>query len=162
MKTISLWQPWASLIAFGEKHFETRSWRIRHQGPIAIHVTAKWNPKVLDWLMLHWATEGYQATDQGILRKALERHIVTLSELPLGCVLAVGYAGKLTKTRHADRMNLSRLERAAGDWSDRRWAKEIEDVRRFHAPIPAKGKQGLWDWEPPENWAELLQPRKAK
>jgi hypothetical protein len=27
MKAITLWQPWASLIAIGAKKYETRSWR---------------------------------------------------------------------------------------------------------------------------------------
>lgn len=37
MKAITLWQPWASLVATGAKIIETRSWGTRHRGPIAIH-----------------------------------------------------------------------------------------------------------------------------
>lgn len=37
MRTISLWQPWATLIAIGAKHYETRSWNIHFRGEIAIH-----------------------------------------------------------------------------------------------------------------------------
>lgn len=36
-KAISLWQPWASLIAYGVKTIETRSWSTSYRGPIAIH-----------------------------------------------------------------------------------------------------------------------------
>jgi len=37
IKAISLWQPWASLVIGGHKQFETRSWRTRYRGLLAIH-----------------------------------------------------------------------------------------------------------------------------
>lgn len=37
MKAITIKQPWATLIALGEKRFETRSWQTKYRGPIAIH-----------------------------------------------------------------------------------------------------------------------------
>ncbi len=37
MKAISIHQPWASIIALGEKHYETRNWKPQHRGPIIIH-----------------------------------------------------------------------------------------------------------------------------
>lgn len=37
MNAISLWQPWASLVAAGIKRIETRSWGTNFRGPIAIH-----------------------------------------------------------------------------------------------------------------------------
>ena len=39
MKAISIHQPWASLIALGEKHYETRNWKPQHRGPIIIHAS---------------------------------------------------------------------------------------------------------------------------
>ena len=36
MKAISLWQPWASLMAAGAKHNETRSWRTCHFGDLVV------------------------------------------------------------------------------------------------------------------------------
>lgn len=41
MKAITLWQPWASLIAIGAKKYETRSWKTNYRGPIAIHAAKK-------------------------------------------------------------------------------------------------------------------------
>lgn len=40
MKAITIWQPWASLIACGVKQYETRSWPTKYRGPIAIHAAA--------------------------------------------------------------------------------------------------------------------------
>lgn len=44
MKALSLWQPWATLMAYGLKRVETRSWAIRHRGPLLIHAAKKWTP----------------------------------------------------------------------------------------------------------------------
>ena len=41
MKALSLRQPWASLIAEGRKTIETRTWRTRYRGPLAIHASAR-------------------------------------------------------------------------------------------------------------------------
>lgn len=37
MKTITLKQPWASLVANGYKLYEFRSWKIKYRGDILIH-----------------------------------------------------------------------------------------------------------------------------
>jgi hypothetical protein len=42
MKAITIIQPWATLIALGEKKFETRSWTTKYRGPLAIHAGMKW------------------------------------------------------------------------------------------------------------------------
>lgn len=41
MKALSLRQPWASMIADGRKTIETRTWRTRYRGPLAIHASAR-------------------------------------------------------------------------------------------------------------------------
>jgi hypothetical protein len=37
MKAITLYQPWATLVAMGKKRIETRSWSTNYRGPLAIH-----------------------------------------------------------------------------------------------------------------------------
>ena len=37
MKAVTLYQPYASLVAIGAKKFETRSWKTSYRGPLAIH-----------------------------------------------------------------------------------------------------------------------------
>ncbi|HHX17064.1 MAG TPA: ASCH domain-containing protein [Mollicutes bacterium] len=37
MKVITIKQPWASLIAYGYKRYEFRSWKTNYRGPIYIH-----------------------------------------------------------------------------------------------------------------------------
>jgi activating signal cointegrator 1 len=38
---LTLWQPWASLVALGVKSIETRSWSTKYRGPLAIHAAAR-------------------------------------------------------------------------------------------------------------------------
>ncbi len=47
MKAITLWQPWATLVALGVKTIETRSWTTAYRGPLAIHAAAR-RPKFTD------------------------------------------------------------------------------------------------------------------
>ena len=44
MKAINIHQPWASVIAFGEKRFETRSWKTDYRGPLLIHASRTFIP----------------------------------------------------------------------------------------------------------------------
>jgi hypothetical protein len=37
MKAITLYQPWATLVAMGKKRIETRSWSTNYRGSLAIH-----------------------------------------------------------------------------------------------------------------------------
>ncbi len=39
-RALTLWQPWASLIAIGAKTIETRSWSTAYRGPLLIHAGA--------------------------------------------------------------------------------------------------------------------------
>ena len=41
IRALSLRQPWASLVADGRKTIETRTWRTRYRGTLAIHASAR-------------------------------------------------------------------------------------------------------------------------
>jgi activating signal cointegrator 1 len=69
MKAITIIQPWATLIALGEKKFETRSWATKHRGPLAIHAGKKIDKEVCQ---------------HEEIRAALARHGYTVDNLPAG------------------------------------------------------------------------------
>lgn len=46
MKALTVQQPWATLLATGRKRIETRSWKTKYRGPIAIHAAARISPVV--------------------------------------------------------------------------------------------------------------------
>lgn len=41
MRALTLWQPWAQLVALGVKVIETRSWGTKYRGPLLIHAAAR-------------------------------------------------------------------------------------------------------------------------
>ena len=47
MKALTLWQPWATLVAIGAKKIETRSWKTNYRGPLAIHAAKRIDKKIL-------------------------------------------------------------------------------------------------------------------
>ena len=156
IKTISLWQPHASLIALGEKPFETRSWATNHRGLLAIHASKR-PPKVGD----------LDHRFEDALRDVMCRHgIRPQTEWPMGAILCVcnlGHVGR-TSTEHfsledppAWMNKRTKYAHLFGDFSDGRFMWGLEGVRRFREPIPAKGMQGLWTWDAPDDWEQRLE-----
>lgn len=160
MKTLTLWQPWASLLACGAKKFETRGWATQYRGPIAIHA-AMLNPfKAIRPIPEDAVWEMRQALKKaGILNntsdfRALPRGAVIATGELVGChnIVSVGWTG-YTERRIAwvDEKMMphypSEDELLFGDWTPGRFAWEIKNVKMLPDPIPAKGKQGLWNWE---------------
>lgn len=134
MKAITLWQPWASFIADGFKTYETRSWPIPFGGNIAIHASKKWTRKQIDLLnqlVLDFSELGDYA----------------VTKLPLGVIVAACKVIACIRVEDI-RDQLSPLERALGNYEDGRFAWQLEVVRIPDHPIPANGRQGIWEWNP--------------
>jgi len=71
---LTLWQPWASLVALGVKRYETRSWRTSYRGRLAIHAAKRLVP-----------VEGYAGA---LIAARLGEAGLRLDSLPLGAVVA--------------------------------------------------------------------------
>lgn len=141
IKAISLWQPWGSLIARGLKLHETRHWSTSHRGRIAIHAAK---------------TRDLAGSPDELCRVGLG--LRWAEDLPLGAVVAVA---RLVACRYAEHIegDLTRADRAAGNYAIGRFAWRLEDVRPLAEPIPAVGRQGLFNWTPPDDLdARLLPP----
>lgn len=134
MKAITIWQPYASLIAAGLKEYETRSWPTRYRGPIAIHSGLR----PMRWIMKHSKEE---AVDLAIETFGAE----ALLKLPVGQIIAVGYVADCIKMTQELIDSMSPQELAAGEWQVGHYAWKIDNVRTLNEPIDATGKQGLWD-----------------
>ncbi|GAA0382501.1 ASCH domain-containing protein [Paenibacillus motobuensis] len=145
MKAITIHQPWATLIALGEKRFETRSWPTKYRGLIAIHAGKKIDK---------------EACMQPEISRALERQGYTANNLPTGAIVTVcnleevhqitvardSFAGSVNQNGEIA-MHVEGDEFAFGWYEEGRYAWELRTVRRITEPIPAKGQQGLWNWE---------------
>lgn len=140
MKALTLWQPWATLIAAGLKRYETRDWPTRYRGPLAIHAGRR-------CAELEVCGEIWDALPASY-RLKFGQLLPWIDWLPRGAVVAVA---ELT---HCYRMSdefvgrQTALERALGAWVPGRAAWRLVDVRALAEPVPARGKQGLWDWHP--------------
>ena len=168
MKAITIRQPWASLIASSDKKYETRSWPTKYRGPIAIHAGKQDDPDVFQFLLCKIATmEQLEAC--GITPETLQKlpHGAVIATAELVNVWRIVYhpgtdvneakhiplgAESLTLDKHApdfgDYFVPTEKEINLGYWHAGMYAWELQNVKLLPEPIPAKGKQGLWDWEP--------------
>lgn len=134
MRALSLWQPWASLIAFGAKRFETRSYAMGVKGELAIHAAKKQDRDCLGLCL----EEPFRSA---LVGGGIEK----IGDLPFGAVVA---RVKILGCHRVEdvRDSLSAEERAFGDYRDGRFAWEFELIEKFDDPIPARGAQGFWFW----------------
>jgi hypothetical protein len=136
---LSLYQPWASAIQWRDKLFETRhykppSWLIG--GLLAIHAAKRWTlaeARCMKHLVLKYSEVREHLSPDGLLRP------------PLGAILCVCRVIDYHPTDLL-RASLSEKELDFGNYSDGRFAWELEVLKVPEAPIPAIGKQGIWWW----------------
>lgn len=125
--TISLWQPWASLIFTGDKQHETRAYPppAKHIGKrIAIHAAKRVAvPFTLGLELLcerEFGSGGWRILPRGAI---------------IGTVLLVGFG----RTEDVDPGTVA--NRIAGDWTPGRYAWELANPLSI-SPVPWRGKQG--------------------
>lgn len=160
MKALTIWQPWASLIACGAKKYETRGWPTKYRGPIAIHAAMK-DPCKLPLI-------DKPELEKYTLQEIEAGRCPEWCDMPTGAIIATAdlvdvwhivydHGTNVDKAKHihishapyfGDYFVPTEQEMALGDWTPGRYAWELQNVRILPEPIPAKGKQGLWNWEP--------------
>jgi hypothetical protein len=133
MKALTLWQPWATLVAIGKKGLETRHWRTHYRGTLAIHSAKKPLYKTRD---MH-PTLFTDCED------------VPIDDWPLGCVIAtVDLVDVKLITPDSNRF-ISMLEYHLGNFNvenERRYMWVLRNPKQI-TPVPTPGRQRLWNWE---------------
>jgi hypothetical protein len=158
MKALTLYQPWATLVAIGAKRIETRSWHTYYRGPLAIHAG-------MEKRYINHRSHDYICNEEPFYSVLMEAGALWhdnqfFGALPLGCIVAT-----------CELVNCKRID--VGDWfpanlgwwknkmfweaSEREWAFGDHSVGRFmwflanikilDDPVPVKGSMGLWEWE---------------
>jgi len=141
VKALTLTQPWASLVALGEKQFETRSWSTPYRGPLAIHAAKGVTPiGGTEAFYDLCAREPFHTCLFDLGRYALPTH------LPRGDVVAIANLVDVVPTADFALGAASRCEASFGDYSLGRFAWVLTDVQRLVNPPAARGRQQLWDW----------------
>lgn len=136
MKAISIWQPWASLIAAGAKRWETRSWATRYRGPIAIHAARHWDQECCEVFSRH-------SVQLELARLVLIDPPLLKTDLPFGAIVAVGVLADCVPTEKLRGYILG--DRALGNFAPGRFAWRIDRVERLLQPVDCTGRQGLWE-----------------
>jgi hypothetical protein len=132
MKAISLWQPWASAMAFGFKCNETRSWPTQHRGDLVICASK-------------------QASRMDLLVPRAREAIVELMPadgFPYGMALCVVDLWECVRTDHfhgACPIVASEMEASLGDYTPGRFAWITRNLRVLRKPVPIRGRQGIWN-----------------
>lgn len=149
MRGLTLWQPWATLVAEGAKVIETRSWSTSYRGFVAIHASKAY-PHHCRELCL-----------QEPFRSALKRAGLiqygawhpSNNQLPLGAIVAVANLHKVGEIlRRSDgavmvrgqELPMKADEIAFGDFTPGRYGWVLANARPLKEPIPWKGALGLW------------------
>ena len=137
MKVLTLTQPWATLVATGDKQIETRSWSTSYRGELAIHA-AKGFPT--------WAKSlCYDACFKECLQFAGYKDAASL---PTGVIIAV--CQLVDVVRVTDEALIPKgKELVFGDYSLGRYMWKLANVKKLDRPITAKGSLGLWNFDMP-------------
>lgn len=148
MKAITIHEPYATLIGLEEKRFETRGWRTHYRGPIAIHAAKRVDKNAIHRL-------------GNLLPDLFQEINLDYDEWPSGAIVATAnlvncyeiyedafgdFALMKGKCPHWMIPKNSK-EHLLGYYATGRFAWELTDVKMLDEPIPAKGQQGLWNWE---------------
>ena len=171
MKAISLWQPWASLIAEGIKTSETRSWAPPAAlvgERIAFHAAKRPITK-LD-ILVSWGDELRAAACALVGAENPYNRRYFKRGLPYGAVVATARLvawervwyddGERVRTDASLAADPNRWKYGRhapdglGDYSPGRWIWFLDDIKKLDPPIPAIGRQRVWNWEPPEGFAD--------
>lgn len=139
LRCLSLWQPFASLIAIGAKRTETRSWGTSYRGWVLIHAAKKCDQDVQDDIraaMRLLESRRFEAPTPEQQAAA---------NLPwkklLGVVVAIGW---MAECKPAPQPPSDPLDAAFGNYGPGRWGWRLEQVRPLPEPIPMRGMQGLF------------------
>lgn len=154
MKAITLIQPWATLVAIGAKRIETRSWKTNYRGPLAIHAGKNFPNEA----------RGITIGTYPIAKALHDAGFGKLKDLPLGAVVATCELIDCVKVYRVVRQEISTThgvhfapmikvppdepELSFGDYTPGRYAWILANVKALPEPIPAKGAQGFWEWNP--------------
>jgi hypothetical protein len=128
IKVLSLIQPWASLIAIGEKNIETRSWKTNYRGMIYIHASGKTDRMFSENKFVKECLHNIEVPNGKIIAKCKLRDCIEMTE---------DFIKKIEKDKK---------EYAFGIYSIGRYAWILENIRPLKKHIIAKGKLGLWSY----------------
>jgi len=127
MKSITIKQPFASLIEQGLKEYEFRTWRTKYRGKILIHAG--------------------KSIDKEAIKKFKDYNL----EYPIGSIIAIADLTDCIKVDEKLRKILNEKNPLvySGIIKDPKWegyAFKLENIKKIN-PIEINGKLSLWDYD---------------
>ena len=134
MKALTIWQPWATLIARGIKRVETRPWSTNYRGEIAIHAAAR-KPAI-----------EIPGVPNIIRKHELENY------MPLGKVICIVMIVACLPVdapwfENLSFRNVFKKELPLGDFSSGRFGFVLDHIKLIK-PVKVRGQQRFWNWNP--------------
>ena len=152
---LTLWQPWATLVAEEVKPYEFRRWPAPKWiwgKRIAIHAGARpVRPREVDGLIASIRLE--QGWGTALKAKAALEILLRVqaepARLPLSSVVCTAVIGKpmpasevvVEAYGEAFQGDSNRIDHQVFGWP-------MSEVKRLTPPMPARGAQGFWKWRP--------------
>ena len=172
IRSLTLTEPWASLVALEEKRLETRSWAPwdGYRGPIAIHASSKFPVECEEQCYIEPFYSVLQSHGFEPHRQA-RRHR-NAWQFPLGHVIAIAclenvYQVPVTKGEEMlfnEGISFAQQwqpptepELSFGNFAPGRYVWEFSMIHRLSQPLKASGALGLWNWLPPTSFWEEVQ-----
>ncbi len=126
---ITLYNPWATLVALGMKQYETRAWSTGHRGPMAIHAAGRgsFHPSYMELPEIR-----KYAPD------------LKIEHLIFGAVLAIVDMMDCMEINQPLINQMTEMELAFGEWQPGRYAWPFENVQKLREPLITRGQQGFW------------------
>lgn len=157
LRTISLHQPWATLVAIGAKRIETRSWKTDYRGPLCIHAAKRWKPNDIHtmfndsygfWRAAFSAFEGYFQQNK-IWTSAKLKSLMPLGKLVatcrlVDCIPVEKVSWELLQRTVGTHEGRACCEAQLGNYNRGRYAWLLEDIREIPGPIPYRGHQSFF------------------
>jgi activating signal cointegrator 1 len=134
VRALTIWEPYASLIALGHKQVETRGWATSQRGLVAIHASHKRTA-------VH---ERAHAWAQDVLRRHERRRLPDLDEMPWGSLVAIAELVYCIEISEDHYHLFPELEHELGDIGEGRWAWVLQNVRPLTHPLRCRGGVGFW------------------
>jgi hypothetical protein len=137
MKALTICQPYAELIACGEKRVENRTWATSYRGDLLIHAG-----KSRDWLDLGTDAKGNEVDrPTGIYISTMDFGAIVANAKLIDCLNVEA----IMKGSHDEQYPWLRShQHVLGPWC---WV--LADVTRIEPGIPWTGAQGLWEYRAP-------------
>src|SRR3990172_886587 len=139
MKALPLTQPWATLMALGKKHYETRSWSTNYRGLVAITASCGF-PRACRELCDIFPFNQY-VPDPDILPRGKIVAVGELFHVHSTEVIAKDLRGQAVFFKSGGYLE----ELQFGDYSPGRFAWKFINIQPLKTPVDVCGNLGLWN-----------------